>query len=162
MNRDDCKQTSLHIAALRSGKVPHGLEEHVASCRTCAETVGVAQSLLRYAALTSAQSQPPSAKRVWRQMQEKRRDRARKRATGALTAMWVLATAYLIGVAAWYLPSSLPTSSTGFQGVYDSLSNRTFFIGITAAAFSIVLGALAVLFTESRIKTLVSRTEEKQ
>jgi hypothetical protein len=76
--------------------------------------------------------------------------------------MWVLATAYLIGVAAWYLPSSLPTSSTGFQGVYDSLSNRTFFIGITAAAFSIVLGALAVLFTESRIKTLVSRTEEKQ
>jgi hypothetical protein len=161
MNRSDCDQESLLVASLVSGESSHELDEHLATCGSCAETGHVAQALLQYAAVMSAQNQPPKAKRVWHKMQERQRQLSRRQATRGLAVMWALAAVYLVALAAWYFPALWPTSSAVLQATYSSLLNGTVLTGITAASTSIALGALCLIFMESRIESTATYKEKK-
>jgi hypothetical protein len=161
MNRNACDQESLLVASLRSGGSAHELDEHLATCQSCAETRHVAQSLLQYAAMTSAQGRPPTAKRVWHKMQERQRQFARRQATRGLAVMWALAAAYLVALTTWYFPALWPTSSAVLQAAYSSLSNGAVLAGITTASTSIALGALCLLFMGSRIESPATHKERK-
>jgi hypothetical protein len=161
MNGNDCDRESLLVASLLSGDSTHEFDEHLEICGSCSETAHIAQSLLKHATVISAQCQPPTAKRVWRKMQERQRQFARRQATKGLTVMWVLAAAYLVAFSIGYLPSLWPTPAALFPATYSSFSNGMVLAGITAAFISIVLGAMCLLFMDGRIESPLTRKEKK-
>lgn len=161
MIRNDCDRESLLLASLRSGDSTHELDDHLATCGSCSETTAVAKSLLQHSAITSAQNLPPTAKRVWRKMQERQRHFARKQATRGLTVMWVLAAAYLLAFTVWNLSALWPVSLTVLQATYSPLLNGTVLAGIMAASAFIVIGALSLLFVERQNFSTLTHKEKK-
>jgi len=127
-----CEWESSVVAATRSGESTLELDNHLVTCASCAETKDVARSLLQHAAITSAQSQPPAPKRIWRKMSERRQQFARRRATRGLAVMWVLATVYFIVLWACYV-------------TFRFFENGMTLAGIAISVISVALGSCYLL-----------------
>lgn len=151
MTNNGCERESSVVAATRSGESTVELDNHLATCATCAETRQVTRSLLQHAAMTWARSQPPAAKRIWRKMQEQRQQFARRRATRGLTAMWVLATVYFVALLARYLPALWHAPSANLELTFRFLENGTALAGIAISVISVALGSCYLLVSGRRI-----------
>jgi hypothetical protein len=148
---DRCERESSVVAATRSGESTLELDNHLATCASCAETKYVTRSLLRHAAMTRDQSQPPAAKRTWRKMQERRQQFARRRAARGLTVMWVLATVYFVAFLARYLPALWHARSANLEVTLGFFENGMPLAGLATSVGSIALGSCYLLISGKRI-----------
>ena len=151
MTDERCEWESSVVAATRSGESTLELDNHLATCASCAETKYVTRSLLRHAAITSAQGQPPAPQQIWRQMQERRQQFARRRATRGLAVMWALATVYFIVLLACYLPALWHAQSANLEVSFRFLENGTALAGIAISVISVALGSCYLLISGRRI-----------
>ncbi|MGC2213715.1 MAG: hypothetical protein WA602_10980 [Silvibacterium sp.] len=156
MSQTTCEQESSVVASIRTGESTVELDNHLATCAICSETKHVTQSLQQYAAMTSAQSQPPAPKRMWRKMQEQRQHFARKQATRGLALMWGLATVYFVALAVRYLPAVWHAQSAEFELAYSSLSSGMVIVSVAIAFPLIALGSCYLLFADGRIDVSVA------
>lgn len=150
MTNDRCERESSVVAATRSGESTLELDNHLATCAACTETKDVTRSLLQHAAITWAQSQPPEPKRIWRKMQERRRQFAWRRAARGLTVMWVLATVYFVGLSEHYLFAVWRTQSAQLEVAARFLEDGMTLAGIVIAVISVALGSGYLLVSGRR------------
>ncbi len=151
MTHNRCDRESLVVAATRSGESTAELDNHLATCATCAETSHVTRSLLQHAAMTWAQSPPPAPKRIWRKMQERRQQFARRRATRGLAVMWVLAAVYFIALLTYYLPALWHTQSANLEVTFKFRENGMPLAGLAISVISVALGSCYLLVSGRRI-----------
>jgi hypothetical protein len=150
---DRCERESSVVAATRAGESTLELENHLTTCASCAETKYVSRSLLQHAATTSVQRLPPAPKRIWRKMQERKQQFARRRAARGLTVMWTLATVYFVALSAHYLFAVWRTQSAQLEAAVRFLDDGMTLAGIAIAVTSVALGSGYLLVSGRQIDT---------
>lgn len=139
MNQKRCEREPEIVEALHTGVWREDLRAHTDSCRACAETLFLAQSLLQ-TAVHFAQHTPPDANQVWRKAREQAREAALKRASRLFDLMRAAGLVYGLVLAAWCVHGFLEHGSEQFLPAVNGVVSGTATLGALLALASILMG----------------------
>ncbi|MDR3725582.1 MAG: hypothetical protein P4K86_00930 [Terracidiphilus sp.] len=139
MNQRHCEREPEIVEALHTGAWREDLRRHADSCRACAETRFLAQSLLQTAARMALHT-PPDASQVWRKAREEAREVTLKRASRLFNLMRTAGLAYGLVLAAWCVHGFLLHGVKQFLPSANGVTAGTATIGALVAFACIVMG----------------------